>query len=65
MDHAVVESNALIAAGAVVLEKTRVEAGSVYAGVPAKKVKEVSPELFKEMNERIAKNYTFYKTWFE
>ena len=65
MDHAVVEANALIADGAVVLEHTVVEAGSVFAGVPAKKVKSVSPELFREMNERIAKNYTFYKTWFK
>ena len=65
MDHSVVGKNSLIAAGAVVLENTRVEAGSVYAGVPAKKVKAVSPELFKDMNERIANNYTMYKNWFE
>jgi len=65
MDHAVVEESALIAAGAVVLENTVVEAGSVWAGVPARKVKAVSPEVFREMNERIARNYTLYKTWFE
>ena len=65
MDHAVVEKNSVIAAGAVVLENTIVEAGSIYAGVPARKVKSVSPELFKDMNERIANNYTMYKKWFE
>ncbi len=65
MDHAVVEENSVIAAGAVVLENTRVEAGSIYAGVPAKRVKSVSHELFKDMNERIANNYTMYKKWFE
>ena len=41
MDDCIVHSNAIIAAGAVVLEGTIVEAGCIYAGVPAKKVKEV------------------------
>src|ERR1700704_4078265 len=57
MDNAIVEENSLIAAGAVVLENTRVEAGSIYAGVPAVKIKSLTPEHFKEMNERIANNY--------
>lgn len=65
MDNAVVEANAVIAAGAVVLENTHVEAGSIYAGVPAKKVKSVSPELFKDLNERIANNYVMYAGWFK
>lgn len=65
MDHAVVEKNSLIAAGAVVLENTRVESGSIYAGVPAKKVKELSPEHFKNINERIANNYVMYAEWFK
>jgi carbonic anhydrase/acetyltransferase-like protein (isoleucine patch superfamily) len=65
MDNVVVEQNSLIAAGAVVLENTRVESGSVYAGVPAKKVKSMTPELFRDMNERIARNYLFYSGWFK
>jgi carbonic anhydrase/acetyltransferase-like protein (isoleucine patch superfamily) len=60
MDHAIIEKNSLIAAGSVVLENTRVEEGSVYAGVPAKKVKSLSPEHFKKLNEQIAENYLFY-----
>ena len=36
--------NAVIAAGAVVVPGTRVEAGSIYAGIPARKVKDVPPE---------------------
>ncbi len=64
MDHAVVEENCLIAAGAVVLENTRCEAGHIYAGVPAKKVKAISPETFKETVERIARNYVMYAGWF-
>lgn len=65
MDRAVVESNCLIAAGAVVLEGTHVEQGSVYAGVPARKVKELSPELFEGEVQRIAKNYLMYSGWFK
>jgi carbonic anhydrase/acetyltransferase-like protein (isoleucine patch superfamily) len=65
MDGVVVESNSLIAAGAVVLEGTLVKSGSVMAGVPAKKVKEVSPELFKGEISRIADNYILYSSWFK
>ena len=65
MDNAHVEENALIAAGAVVLEGTRVEAGSIYAGVPARKVKQLDPSTFADMNERIANNYIKYAGWFK
>lgn len=63
MDNVYVEKNSIIAAGAVVLENTRVESGSIYAGVPAKKVKTMSPEHFKDLNERIANNYVMYAEW--
>jgi carbonic anhydrase/acetyltransferase-like protein (isoleucine patch superfamily) len=63
MDHAVVKSGAMIAAGAVVLENTVVEANSIYAGVPAKKVKDIS-ESNRAMMERIANNYVRYADWF-
>lgn len=65
MDHAVVEPNVLIAAGAVVLENSRLEAGHIYAGVPAKKVKAISPEQFKDSIERIANAYIMYAGWFK
>ena len=65
MDHSIVEKNSLIAAGSVVLENTRVESGSIYAGVPAKKVKELSPEHFERLNMRIANNYVMYAKWFK
>ena len=64
MDNAHIEKNSIIAAGAVVLENTRVESGSIYAGVPAKKVKELSPEHMKSLVERIANNYVMYADWF-
>jgi carbonic anhydrase/acetyltransferase-like protein (isoleucine patch superfamily) len=65
MDHAYVEKNSIIAAGSVVLENTRIESGCIYAGVPAKKVKEVSPEQMKNIVERIANNYVMYAGWFK
>ncbi|MCW3079133.1 gamma carbonic anhydrase family protein, partial [Segetibacter sp.] len=65
MDRCVVNSNSIIAAGAVVLEGTIVEAGSIYAGVPAKKVKDISPDKISGEIDRIANNYTKYASWFE
>ena len=65
MDGCIIESNCLIAAGAVVLEGTHVKSGSVYAGVPAKKVKELTPELFEGEVQRIANNYVMYSGWFK
>ncbi|MBJ6369340.1 gamma carbonic anhydrase family protein [Snuella sedimenti] len=65
MDDCVIESNSIIAAGAVVLQNTHVEAGSIYAGVPAKKVKDISPELISGEIDRIANNYIKYSGWFK
>ena len=65
MDNCYIESNCIIAAGAVLLEGTRVESWSVYAGIPAKKVKTLSPELFEGEVQRIAKNYVMYSGWFK
>lgn len=64
MDQAVVHSNTIIAAGAVVLENTICEPGSIYAGVPAKKVKDISQELINGEINRIAGNYIHYADWF-
>lgn len=65
MDNCYIESGSIIAAGAVLLEGTRVESGSIYAGVPAKKVKNISPELFEGEVMRIANNYVKYSSWFK
>lgn len=64
MDKVVVEENVLIAAGAVVLENSRLESGHIYAGVPARKVKQLSAEQFQDTIERIANNYVHYADWF-
>jgi carbonic anhydrase/acetyltransferase-like protein (isoleucine patch superfamily) len=65
MDNCFIEENCIIAAGAVLLENTRVESWSVYAGIPAKKVKTLSPELFRGEVQRIANNYLMYASWFK
>jgi len=65
MDHCVVESYSIIAAGAVVPKNTRVPSGSIYAGIPAKCIKSVSPELMEGEIERIARSYAMYASWFK
>lgn len=65
LDHAVIHENTIIAAGALVLDSMVCEPNSVYAGVPAKKVKEISPEQSKEMIQKIANNYKMYASWYK
>jgi len=64
MDDAVIGPNSVIAAGAVVLAGTHVEPGSIYAGMPAKRVKDISPEM-REVIQRTARNYPMYAEWFK
>lgn len=64
MDGAVVNSNSIIAAGAVILENTICEPGSIYAGVPARKIKEIPAEMISGEIHRIADNYVRYADWF-
>ncbi|MBV6406050.1 MAG: gamma carbonic anhydrase family protein [Flavobacteriales bacterium] len=64
MDHAVIGSGSVIAAGAVVTQGTVVEPGSLMAGVPARRIGPVSPELSEGEIERIARNYLMYAGWF-
>jgi carbonic anhydrase/acetyltransferase-like protein (isoleucine patch superfamily) len=65
MDHVVVERNSIIAAGAVVSKGTVIESGSVYAGVPAKKIKSVDVHLLEGEINRIADSYTMYASWYD
>lgn len=65
MDNVHIGSNTIIAAGAVVLEGTEVPAGCIFAGVPAKKVKDISKDLTEGEINRIANNYVMYSSWFK
>lgn len=64
MDGAIVKKGAIVAAGAVVLEGTLIEEGWLYAGIPAKKIKQVEGKN-REMQTRIANNYIKYASWFK
>ena len=64
MDDAVVESNVIIGAGAVVPAGMRCGSNSVYAGVPARKIKDLAPEQRVDTIERIAGAYLTYASWF-
>ncbi|MBU2907673.1 MULTISPECIES: gamma carbonic anhydrase family protein [Arenibacter] len=65
MDDCVVESNSIIAAGAVVTKGTHVPSGTVFAGMPAKKIKDISTDLSVGEVERIANAYVKYSGWFK
>ena len=64
MDDCIIESNSIIAAGAVVTKNTVVPSGSIYAGTPARKIKDISKELISGEINRIANNYVKYSNWF-
>ena len=65
LDNAVVGRGSIIAANALVLTGTVVEPGCIYAGVPARKIKEVNPQQNKEIIERIAQDYLMYASWYK
>ena len=63
MDNAEIADGSIIAAGAVVLTGEKLEPG-VYAGVPAKKVKDGS-EAITAAAHKNAQGYMMYKDWYE
>ena len=65
MDGCVVESNSIIAAGAVLTEGTHVPQGTIYGGIPGKKLKDISIELLEGQVNRIANNYVMYAGWYQ
>ncbi len=64
MDHAIVESFSIIAAGAIVLENTIIESGFIYAGSPARKLKPISDEQ-RKLLEELADRYVMYSGWYK
>lgn len=65
MDGVVIESNSIVAAGSVVLEGTHIEANSIYAGIPAKKVKDLTADKKENLIKRIAEGYPQYGNWYD
>ena len=65
MDGVVIGSNSIIAAGAIVLENTIIEENSLYAGIPAKKIKILDKNLIEGQINRIANAYPMYASWYD
>lgn len=61
LDDADIGEGAIVAAGAVVLSGTKVKAGELWAGVPAKCVKIEDPEKAKDF----ARHYMMIKSWYK
>lgn len=64
LDNAVVHSGTIVAAGALILTGQECEPGSVYAGVPAKKVKGLTPEEQHRLITLNAEHYLMYSSWY-
>ena len=64
MDNAIIESNCIIAAGAVVLENSHLKSGYIYGGTPAKVLKELDPENLQFHITRTADAYIMYSDWY-
>ncbi|MGL5958262.1 MAG: gamma carbonic anhydrase family protein, partial [Phocaeicola sp.] len=65
LDHSVIGEGAIVAAGSLVLSHTIIEPNSLWAGVPAKFIKEVSKEQSNGLNQKIANGYLMYASWFK
>lgn len=65
MDDCLVEENSIIGAGSVVTQGTHVKSGEVWAGTPARKIKDISSELLEGEVQRIANNYLKYSSWYK
>lgn len=65
MDNCLIEENSIIGAGSVVTQSTHVRSGEVWAGIPARRIKDISPELLEGEVERIADNYVKYSSWYK
>lgn len=63
MDNTVVPDGTIIAAGAVVTANQKLESG-IWAGIPAKKIKDGSPEILEKAHAN-AEHYLEYKKWYE
>ncbi len=65
LDGAVVESDTIVAAGAVLTGGSRAISHGIYAGVPAKRIKELSAEQGTDTIQRIADHYALYASWYQ
>lgn len=65
LDNAEVPAGCIIAAGALVLSNAKLEPDTLYAGVPARKIRTVTPEQREQIIKRTAHDYRMYASWYE
>ncbi len=65
LDFVKIGENSIIAANALVKTGTIIEPNSIYAGVPAVKIKDIDPEQTREMIDKISNNYLMYASWYK
>jgi carbonic anhydrase/acetyltransferase-like protein (isoleucine patch superfamily) len=63
LDNAVVGPDVVVAAGAVVLEGMVLESGWIYAGIPAKQVKQLTSAQLEGL-KKSASAYKMYSEWY-
>lgn len=64
LDNCVVGEGAIVAAGALVLKETKIGAGELWGGVPARFIKKVEAAQSAELNKGIAAHYIDYARWY-
>lgn len=64
MDDVIIEDNCIIAAGAIVTKNTFIPSYSIFAGIPAKKIKNLSVEQLQKEVLDIAEHYPMYASWY-
>lgn len=64
LDNAYVAEGCIIGANALVPSGAQLEPNSLYMGVPAKKIRDVSPEQREHIVKRTARDYQLYASWY-
>jgi carbonic anhydrase/acetyltransferase-like protein (isoleucine patch superfamily) len=65
LDDCLVESGAIVAAGAVLAPGTKVSPGALFAGVPARKIKDIDPEKTISDTRHLSERYLMYTGWYK
>lgn len=64
LDHAHIEPDVLLGAGALVPPGMRLQSGYLYTGLPAQQRRKLTDDEL-ELIRRTARNYVMYASWFE
>lgn len=64
LDNCRIGAGAIVAAGALVSANKVVDPATLWAGVPAKFIKALTPEQSRNIAERTSRDYQMYASWF-